>query len=171
MTSINRATAGFIGLSFLALSSCADGGGTGERGFQNQYAVARNALENGSYAKAGAAYAALIPKSGPLEPRMRLEYAHTLLRAGHFAKASEEAKFLADTQEDTARSAALSVYGTAQHELGMAALAEGDTAAGRNYLLTAKAAIDELLANDPQLDPLGGMAGRQASIRVRLAAL
>lgn len=165
------AKAGALGLSVLVLGGCEEGNGVGEKNFQKQYAIAREALEQGRYNRASQTYAQLIPLAGPLAPRLRLELAHTQLRAGKYAEASAQSGALAQSLQDTARSAALAVRGTAEHELGLAALASGDRAAGKQHLLAAKTALDEMLANDPGLDPLGAMAGRQASIKVRLAAL
>lgn len=165
---------GLFSLAIFMLSSCADtgiGGATGESGFQRKYAVARDALEHGRYDRAGRLYAAMIPEAGPLAPRLRLEYAHTLLRAGDFAPASAQAAGLAASLEGTAKSAALMVHGTAEHELGLAAIATGDHAAARAHLLTAQTALGAMLAADPDLDPLGAMAGRHASIAARLRSL
>ena len=165
----SRARAGLAGLSLLLLAGC--GEGVGEKGFQKQYAVARDALERGLYVRASEVYSELIPKAGPLAPRLKLEYAHTLLRAGHFHKASAHAEALAHAQHDTARSAALAVHGTAEHELGLAALAAGNDAAGKQHFQSAHTSLSELLAEDPQLDPLGAMKGRRDSINKRLKTL
>ena len=153
------------------LGSCADGSGVGQKGFQQQYAVARDALERGLYVRATEHYSELIPKSGPLAPRLKLEYAHALLRAGKFSDASAHAGALAASQQGTARSAALAVHGTAEHEMGLAAIAVGDHTAGRHHFLKATSALGEMLANDPELDPLGAMAGRKSSIDARLKTL
>ncbi|WP_371229673.1 hypothetical protein [Roseovarius sp. 2305UL8-3] len=165
------ATAGFLGFSLLVLSACDEGTGIGEKNFQKQYGIARDALERGRYSQASQAYAALIPKAGPLAPRMRLEYAHTQLRAGHYDKASAQARALSQTDDKSLRSAALAVHGTAEHELGVAALNAGDRAAGKRHLLAAKASLGEMLKAHPGMDPMGAMAGRQASINVRLQSL
>ena len=90
------------------------------------------------------------------------------------AKASaarREARALAQGQSGSARRAALSVAATAEHELGLVAIQQGDPAAARQLLHAADAAIAEVLASEPELDPLGALAGRQASIKVRLKAL
>lgn len=165
------AKASLLGISFLLLTACDEGTGTGEKNFQRQYAVARDALERGRYSQASQAYAQLIPQAGPLAPRMKLEYAHTQLRAGHYDKASAQAGALAQNQKGTLRSAALAVYGTAEHELGVAALTAGDHAAGKRHLLAANSSLGEMLKANPDMDPLGAMAGRQASITVRLKSL
>ncbi|MEQ9241949.1 hypothetical protein [Roseovarius indicus] len=164
------AKAASFGLVFV-LGSCADGSGIGQKGFQNQYAVARDALERGFYVRATENYAELIPKSGPLAPRLKLEYSHALLRAGKFSDASAHSGALAQSLQGTARSAALSVHGTAEHELGLAAMAAGDRAAGKQHFLKASSALGEMLANDPQLDPLAAMAGRKSSIDTALKSL
>ncbi len=165
---------GLFSLLFVVLSSCSDigvGGGTGEVGFQRQYAIARDALERGKYARATQIYAKMIPQAGALAPRLRLEYAHTLLRAGHFAQASAQAGGLSRGLNGTDKSAALAVYGTAEHELGLAAFSAGDRTSAKRHLSAAQKALTAMLKADPQLDPLGAMAGRQASIAVRLKTL
>jgi len=171
MQARSLATAGLLGFSLLVLSACDEGTGIGEKNFQKQYGIARDALERGRYAQASQAYAVLIPRAGPLAPRMRLEYAHTQLRAGDYDKASAQARALAQTDDKTLRSAALAVHGTAEHELGVAALSAGDRAAGKRHLLAAQASLGEMLKAHPGMDPMGAMAGRQASINVRLKSL
>lgn len=165
------ATAGLLGFSLFILSACDEGTGIGEKNFQRQYAIARDALERGRYSQASQAYAQLIPQAGPLAPRMRLEYAHTQLRAGKYAEASSQAGALAKSQDKALRSAALAVHGTAEHELGVAALSAGDHTAGKRHLQAAKSSLAQMLKNHPDMDPLGAMAGRKASIDVRLKSL
>ncbi len=162
---------GLLGLCALVLIGCEDGGGFGGSGFKAQYNSARTALENGKYEQANRSYARLLTKSGPFQPRIRLEYAHSLLRSGDYARAAEQARYLASSETGQSRSAALSVLGTAEHELGIAAINRGDPEAGKDHLKAAKLAIEEVLKNHPDLDPLGALAGRLASIEVRLKAL
>jgi hypothetical protein len=57
------------------------------------------------------------------------------------------------------------------HELGLKALAKGDREAGKSYLEQAEAALTEVLATNPDLDPLGSLAGRKASIQSRLSGM
>lgn len=167
--------AGALALAVLTLVSCEQGtpraSKPGDAGFRNQYFAARDALEDGKYDRASRTYARLLTRAGPLEPRIRLEYAHALLRGGDHAAAAREARTLARSQSGTARRAALSVAATAEHELGLAAIQNGDAASGKRLLQQADEAITEVLTSDPGLDPLGALAGRQASIRVRLKAL
>jgi len=162
-----------IGALALAVSSCEETGAFSSSGdgFRSQYEAARNALEAGNYAKANRTYARLLEGAGPLQPRIRLEYAHSLLRAGEFGDASAQARFLADRQEGETRAAALSVYGTAQHELGLAAIDRGDATAARTHLKSATTAMSEVVRKHPELDPLGALAGRLASIKVQLKSL
>ncbi|WP_146591302.1 hypothetical protein [Puniceibacterium confluentis] len=163
--------AGVLALAALMLVSCEQGAGPGDAGFRTQYFSARDALEEGRYDRASRTYARLLTRAGPLEPRIRLEYAHSLLRAGDYAAAAREARQLAGSQSGTGRRAALSVQATADHELGLVAIQSGDTGAGRRLLSQAELAISEVLEHEPALDPLGALAGRQASIRVRLRTL
>jgi len=162
------------GIFVMALASCEDGGLSGTSGsdrFRKDYTAARSALEAGQFATANRIYARMLESAGPLESRIRLEYAHSLLRGGAYDQAAAQAQGLANSQTGTARSAALSVLGVARHEMGLSALADGDAAGGRAHLIAARTAMAEVLANDPDLDPLGALAGRQASIAVRLKAL
>ncbi|WP_254685020.1 hypothetical protein [Tateyamaria omphalii] len=78
---------------------------------------------------------------------------------------------MAESTTGTDRSAALSVYATAAHEMGLGLLAEGKIAKGAEHLTSAQKAFDEVLRNDPQLDPLGSLTGRKASIEARLKNL
>lgn len=158
-----RARAGFAGLAILALASC-EGGPFGAQTFRAQYAVARTALETGEYATASRAYLRLMEEAGPLEPRLRLEYAHVMLRAGEYEAASEQARYLAQRSTGVARAAALAVQGTADHERARAALASGDGAGGMRLLRSAAAAIGTVLKEQPGLDPLGALATRQKEI-------
>ncbi len=167
----SRTRAGLSGLIFLGLAGCQEGSSFGQQTFRGQYATARNALEAGQYARANQTYVRLIQRAGPLAPRIRLEYAHSQLRSGDYVAAANQAGTLAEQQEGAARAAALAVRGTAQHELGLAAFSEGDAKTARVYLKEAAAAFDEVLKDHPDLDPLGALAGRRASIKVRMGGL
>ena len=165
-----RALAMSAGLA-LVLSSCTDGSGAGSNTFRNDYTAARGALESGNYDKANRIYTRMLQDAGPLKPRIQLEYAHSLLRSGAYGEAIQQAQSLSQSQSGTARSAALSVLGAAHHEMGLAALSGQDAAGGRQHLISAQNAIGEVLRSDPELDPLGALAGRQASIKVQLSSL
>ncbi|CUH89346.1 outer membrane assembly lipoprotein YfiO [Phaeobacter sp. CECT 5382] len=162
---------GLMACGVLLLGSCGESSGSGSHGFHSKYAVARNALESGDYARAKRSYQKLITEAGPLAARLRLEYAHAELRAGNYAEAAKIAGDLAQGQSGEARGAALAVQGTAQHELGLMLLAEGDGEAGKAQLTQARAALAEVLKSHADLDPLGSMAGRRASISARLQKL
>lgn len=162
--------AGLTGLVLLVLGSCGEEM-VARNSFQAQYSVARNALEAGQYDRARRGYQQLLVDAGPLAARLQLEHAHTELRAGNFADAAQIAQGVAQSQTGDARGAALSVQGTAQHELALEQLAAGDTPAARASLQAAGAALQEVLKLSPDLDPLGSMAGRHASITSRLKRL
>lgn len=164
-------TPALAGLLFVVLIGCDDGQNAGSDGFRRSYTDARAALETGKYDKANRIYARMMQEAGPLRTRIQLEYAHSLLRSGAYDEAAQQARVLSQGQTGTARSAALSVLGTAYHEMGLTALTGGDPALGRQYLTQAQTAFAEVLKNDPELDPLGALAGRQASIAVQLKAL
>lgn len=157
----------------LALAGCdaPSGRAEGYQGFQKKYVVARGALEDGDYARANRQFARLMDDAGPFRARIQLEYAHSLLRAGQFTEAAQMAEAMASAESGAASAAALAVAGTAHHEMGLAALAAGEQQAGRAHLQQAQGQLAQVLKGHPDLDPLGALAGRQASIAVRLAKL
>lgn len=171
MKAVTRTRAVFVGLSSLLLISCSETAGTRQQGFESQYNTARSALEKGDYAKAGKLYARMMPEAGPLNERIQLEYAHTMLRSGQYDKAAQIAGGLANGSTGDARAAALSVKGTADHEVGIKLLQNGDQANGAARLKAAQQALEEVLKAHPDFDPVGSLAGRQASISVRLKTL
>lgn len=159
----------------VALASCQSGTpqpSASRSGFKANYMVARAALEGGQYTKASRSYRALLKKAGPFEPRIRLEYAHALLRAGKFEDASAEARIVAASLQGKGRAAALAVQGTADHELARQTIARGSvTSDAIQRLVAAREAFDELLSAHPVLDPLGGMALRREAIEVELSTI
>lgn len=154
----------------LPLAACGTAESTSS-GFRKDYVVARSALEEGEYSQANRQYARLMSSAGPFLPRIQLEYAHSLLRAGNYAQAAQMAEAMSMASDGAGSAAALAVAATARHELGLEALAEGKTQAGKMHLEQAQASMAQVLATHPELDPLGSLAGRQASIAVRLRAL
>lgn len=159
----SRTRIGIAGLVFVTLASC-DAGPFGASSFRAQYSVARDALEEGRYDAATRNYARLVERAGPHAPRIRLEYAHALLRAERYVEASQQASQIAAKSTGVQHGAALAVRGTADHERGLAALKVGDRTASLPLLTSAKSAFDTVLRDHPGLDPLGAMAGRQASL-------
>ncbi|MDJ0626855.1 MAG: hypothetical protein QNJ44_01235 [Rhodobacter sp.] len=164
---------GAMALAILAVASCQTGGVSASRaGFKKNYLVARTALEGGQYAKAARHYAGLLNRAGPLQSRLRLEYAHALLRDGKFDKAAREARRVVGELTGSGRSAALMVQGTADHESARAAISRGRSGLNQiNQLKAARAALDEMLKNHPELDPLGAMAVRRKTIDLELGAI
>lgn len=165
------ARAGFLGVALFALIGCEEGAPFGHQTFRAQYAVAREALESGQYEKASRGYVRLMEEAGPFAPRLRLEYAHTLLRKGDYAGAAQQAGALVQSQRGAARAAALAVKATAEHELALKALEGGDRAGAKRLLASADSGMEEVLKAHPELDPIGSLAARRASIKVRKAAL
>lgn len=170
----------FLKISALALalalvSACQPGAGgslVSRVGFKANYLVARAALEQGQYAKASRQYISLLPKAGPLEARIRLEYAHSLLRENKFEKASDEARVVASELKGRGRAAALAVQATADQEIGRASINRGEvTAEAIQRLVSARDAFDEVLKSYPDLDPLGGLKARRASLTVELSTI
>jgi len=139
--------------------------------FASRYAAARNALEAGKYDRANSIYADLLEVAGADEPGVRLEYAHSLLRAGDYAEARNQARFIAQGSEGAMRASALYVQGTAQDELGRDAVQAGDNASAKAHFSGAAAALGEALKLQPDLDPVGAMAGRLKEIQIRLKSL
>lgn len=141
-------------------------------GFASKYNVARGALEQGQYDRAVRNYQNLLGMAGPLESRIRLEYAHSLLRKGQFDLAAQQAGVISQTEKGDNRLAALAVQGTAQHELARAAMAKGQRdAAVRSNLLAADQALKEVLRKGKKFDPLGSLANRRAVIQQELRQL
>jgi len=141
-------------------------------GFKGKYQVARLALEEGRYARAIRSYQSLLKQAGPFAPRVRLEYAHSLLRNNRFEDAAREARVVAQTQSGDARLAALAVQGTADHEIARAAMAAGQRDnAVRSRLQSARSAFDLVLKKRKVFDPLGSMAERRRVIDSELAQL
>jgi len=154
---VSAITVGLAGCEAGAIGEGAD--------FQRKYSGARKALEEGNYDLAARNYAALIPSSGPLAPRLRLEYAHALLRAGRNDEAAQVAGKLATELQGGNRGAALAVEGTALHESALADMQAGRSGAEVNAKLRrADAALAEMLSLDASLDPLGAMQSRRAEI-------
>ncbi|SFE40993.1 outer membrane protein assembly factor BamD [Roseivivax sediminis] len=169
LTAILRA--GALGAVAFGLASCAGAptGGSGE--FRKGYTAARTALEAGRYDSAERGYMKLVPEAGALTPRIRLEYAHTLLRAEDYARARSEAQRLVVALDGQNRLAALAVQATAEHELGLVAMTAGDRDAARTLMTSARTGMTEVLANAPDLDPAGALAGRNTSLGVQLERL
>jgi len=158
----------------LAVAGCKPGGliDNSRAGFKSNYMVARTALERGEHTKAARHYKAMLREAGPLEPRIRLEYAHALLREGKYTKAAAEARIVADELTGAGRAAALAVLGTAEHEAARAAISKGRTGSRQiDMLRTAQAALTEMLALNPELDPTGGMQARLTEIARELQAI
>lgn len=148
-----------------ALAGCEAGAISEGADFQRKYSGARKALEEGNYDLAARDYAALIPSAGPLAPRLRLEHAHALLRAGRNDEAAQMAGKLASELEGGNRAAARAVEGTALHESALADMQAGRTGSEVDAKLRrADAALAEMLSLDASLDPLGAMQSRRAEI-------
>lgn len=148
------------------------GGSFSDNGsFRSRYESARSALETGNYDRANRIYAQLVETAGPFEGRIRLEYAHSLLRGSDYAEASKQARFLSQGSEGSERAAALAVLGTAEHELGRAAAQAGDQVAARSHFSTAQSALGEAIKTSPDLDPVGALASRLKDSQLRLKSL
>jgi len=130
--------------------------------FKADYLSARGSLERGRFEQATRGYEALLDRGGPATPRIRLEYAHALLRADRFEAASRTAQKAASEHEGLARASALSVQATADHEIARAALSRGQAdAETQARLVSARDAFDAILKEHPELDPMGGLAARR----------
>ncbi|MGV6848428.1 MAG: hypothetical protein ACWA5A_08625 [Marinibacterium sp.] len=176
-TTVRTPAGAFIGLlaTMVILTACAETSGAGggmHAGFEREYSRARGALEKSNYPAAIRQFSALVEKSGPLESRIRLELAHALLRADRYEEASQQARLVASAHEDARRSAALAVYGTAEHRLAQMAMSGGDFGpATATHLANAKKALDEMLEKSPDMDPSGSMHTRRDMAAASLARL
>jgi len=160
----------------LLLAGCDEGETAARRGgsgaFRDDYLVARKALEIGHYENALAGYRSLVDRAGPATPRVRLEYAHALLRANSFEAAAEQAGLAAAEQDGLARASALAVQAIARHEIARLALGRGESgAAVKAGLVAARDALDQALKDHAAIDPAGGLAARRTEIAQALAAL
>ncbi|WP_306131413.1 hypothetical protein [Roseivivax marinus] len=177
MISTRFVRTGASALALIALLGCGatlpGGGKNGSDGdgFRARYVTARAALEGGDYDAARRGYLKLIDEAGALAPRLRLEYAHTLLRAGDHARARSEAQAVAEGASGQDRLAALAVAATAAHELGLEALAAGERDRARSLLASAEADLDAVLSGAPDLDPAGTIAARRARLSGERTAL
>ena len=161
-----------LGGAMLVLAACQDFEPSSRTGFKAKYQVARLALEEGRYARAIRSYESLLKQAGPFAPRVRLEYAHSLLRDNRFIDAAREARVIAQTQSGDARLAALAVQGTADHEIARAAMAQGQRDnAVRARLQSARSAFAQVLKKAKVFDPIGSLAERQRVISKELKSL
>lgn len=168
----NRLVAYGLGAVVLFTAACAVEPSSKGKNFKGRYLVARDALETGSYKKAISSYKTMMPEAGPLEARLRLEYAHSLLRSDQFIEAGREARLVAANQQGAGRLAALAVQGTADHEAALAALAAGQNdSVTKARLAAAGSALDEVLKDRQTFDPLGTLTQRRAAIKTTLAGL
>lgn len=162
-------------LVLVALATgCAGASGPGvSRGeWKASYLAARDALEAGRAAEAARVYARIVDASGPVGPRVRLEYAHALLRADAFPAAAEQARRSAAGQDGLGRAAALAVQAVAEHEAARADLAAGQ--ADRRLaerLAAAGTTLDAALAADARVDPGGTLASRRAELAAEATGL
>lgn len=157
-------------LAFLA--ACEQSGGLSTPGFQSDYLVARQALETGNYALAIRRYEGLLRQAGPAEQRLRLEYAHSLLRANRFDDAVREADLIVANAAGPERGAALAVRGTARHEAARTRLDQGQRDADTVALLYR--AVEDLRAftqAHADLDAAGMMAERARAAASELQRL
>ncbi len=155
-------------------ASCQMSGGhvAGHPGFHRDYSVARGALEKGNYKRAIRAYKNMLKTHGnsPLQARLRLEYAHSLLRAGQYPQAAGQAGMLVASEQGAARASAQAVQGTAEHEMALAAMQRGDFGPQvEARLKNARNALKAMLKTHKSLDPLGSMAQRVSMIGGDLA--
>lgn len=157
-------------LAFLA--ACEQSGSLSTPGFQSNYLVARQALETGNYALAIRRYEGLLRDAGPAEQRLRLEYAHSLLRANRFEDAVREADLIVANAIGPERAAALAVRGTARHEAARLLLSQGQRDADTIALLY-RAAEDLRTFTEAHadLDAAGMMAERSRMATAELQRL
>jgi len=168
-----RARRAFRALGILAmawvLASCEPAGTLMGGGRQNDYLVARQALETGNYTLAIERYQQLLTESGDSAGRLRLEYAHSLLRGGDFDRAISVSTTLIDRHDGSLGASARAVRGTARHQLARQRLAAGQTGAEtRRLLQAAQADLATFLDTHPGLDAAGAMAKRAQIISADL---
>jgi len=159
-------------VGLLVVAACTEAVVARGGSFKTQYLAARSALEAGKYDRAIAGYQALLQDAGVMEPRVRLEYSHSLLRTDRYLEASQQARIVSQSNDVSTRLAALAVAGTAEHELALGALARGERgAAVKAQLTSAAAAFDLVLKQASVFDPLGVLAERRSGIAASLKSL
>lgn len=150
----------FTAMAFF-LMSCEPAGTIVAGGRADDYAVARQALETGNYPLAITRYERLLDRTGDAAGRLKLEYAHSLLRAGRYEEAIEVSTALIDTHGGSLQGSALAVRGTAQHQIARAKLDAGETdPALRGRLLAAQADLKSFIKDHSKLDAAGAMKAR-----------
>jgi thioredoxin-like negative regulator of GroEL len=162
-----------------ALAACAGQGLGVPGGMEAQYLQAREALEAGEYARANQLYGALLAEHGPRAERLRLEYAHSLLRAERYGEAARQATAAERGRTGALRASALAVRAAALHERARAAMAQDDYGAGtRETLSAALAALDAmdaelegLLGRHARYDALAGVSRRRGAILQALSEI
>ncbi len=141
----------------------------GSSGRANDYLVARQALETGNYSLAIQRYERMLSFTGEAAGRIRLEYAHSLLRAGRFDDAIEVSDELVAAHSGSLRASALAIRGTARHQRAREFMAQGQRAPeARALLQAARADLGQFLNSHPALDAAGAMAARAQLIEVDL---
>ena len=161
---------GLLAMAWL-VTSCEPAGTLPGGGRQNDYLVARQALETGNYELAIARYERLLSQVPPGETagRLRLEYAHSLLRGGNYEAAINVATALIEQHDGSLRASAQAVRGTARHQLARARIAAGDSGEEtRKLLQAAQADLSAFLKTHPDLDAAGAMAQRARLITADL---
>ncbi|WP_415404904.1 hypothetical protein [Tateyamaria sp. SN3-11] len=161
---------GFAGLFILA--ACDMPTGTQSKGFKSEYVASRTALEEGRFDRAVRGYETMLKRysATQAEGRLRLEYAHALLRGNNYQKASQQAHLVSVESGGALQASALAVRGTAEHEFARARLQQGPfDAATETSLKTALSAMERMLKSHPELDSTGAMANRRKAIKDTLA--
>ena len=157
----------------LALASCEAAGTLAGGGVRSDYLVARQALETGNYDLAIRRYAQMVDQMGSQpSARLRLEYAHALLRGDRHEEAIAAADALIASSDGTIRGSALAVRGTARHEAARRQIDAGQADAATRALLTAaREDLAEFLNAHPALDAAGSMRARRELIDADLRSL
>lgn len=133
--------------------------------FKAQYLDARALLDDGSYDDAIEKYGSIVDRSGPMASRVRVEYAHALLRAGLFSEAAKEANLASTQLGGLARSSALSIEATALHEMALEKMDQGIRDRSVYDLFAKSAAVFETISKDlADLDPVGGLQRRYSVV-------
>ncbi len=157
-------------VALLALAACEAAGSLAGGGARSDYLVARQALETGNYDLAIRRYAQLVDSvEATSSARLRLEYAHALLRGNRFDEAAAMADPLARRNDGAIAASALAVRGTARHEAARLRLDAGQRdETTRSLLLAAQADITASLQHNPALDSTGSMRARAQLISADL---
>lgn len=151
---------GMFALAFCALAQCNENPLSSRSASFELYAEARSSLESGNFDAAIAKYHDILPDANPeLKPRITLELAHALLRAGDHELSIETLRPIIHLLDGRRTDSAFQVVATALHEIALTKLSNGSNTQevdkildeSLSYLSNSTQPLDEAMENRKQL--------------------